>query len=131
MPIVGLGGRGLGLGVERPCPKPVSHLGGGLAKAALSDVDGPAFAGLEHSPVTAAVALDAKQAFSQGARLAAWTAAGFLLIGLLATLSLGRAAERVATEDEEHDAGGEDLPRSGRSTRLRPGCRFSGRLSRR
>jgi EmrB/QacA subfamily drug resistance transporter len=85
----------------------------GQVVSAVRDTAGAAIAGLEHSPVTAAVALDAKQAFSQGARLAAWTAAGFLLIGLLATFSLGRAAERVAADDEEREAGADDLPRAG------------------
>src|SRR5690349_10605206 len=39
---------------------------------------------------TAAVAAMAKQAFSQAGRLTAFTAAAFLTLGLLASLSLGR-----------------------------------------
>jgi hypothetical protein len=35
------------------------------------------------------IADDAKAAFSDGTRFAAWTAAGFLTLGLLSTISLG------------------------------------------
>ena len=45
---------------------------------------------LAASPRTAAVAAAAKQAFSQATRLTAFTAAAFLTLGLLASLSLGR-----------------------------------------
>ena len=45
---------------------------------------------LAASPHTAAVAAAAKQAFSQATRLTAFTAAAFLALGLLASLSLGR-----------------------------------------
>ena len=82
--------------------------------SAVRDSAGAAIAGLERSPATAVMALDAKEAFSQGARASAWTAAGFLLIGLLATLSLGRSAERGAAQDEESDLGTEDAPGSRR-----------------
>lgn len=52
------------------------------------DSAGGAIAGLEQSPETQPLAEDAKAAFSDGTRLAAYTAAGFLAVGLLATLSL-------------------------------------------
>ena len=45
---------------------------------------------LAASPRTAAVAAMAKEAFSQATRLTAFTAAAFLALGLLASLSLGR-----------------------------------------
>ena len=45
---------------------------------------------LAASPRTAAAAAAAKQAFSQATRLTAFTAAAFLALGLLASLSLGR-----------------------------------------
>jgi len=45
---------------------------------------------LAASPRTAPVAAMAKQAFSQATRLTAFTAAAFLALGLLASLSLGR-----------------------------------------
>jgi len=67
--------------------------------SAVRDSAGAAITGLERDAATAAVAQDAKAAFSHGARWAAWTAAGFLMLGFLATLSLGRKAE-----------GGEDSP---------------------
>lgn len=53
------------------------------------DSSGAAIAGLEKNPQTKAVASDAKTAFSDGTKYAAWSAAGFLVVGLLATLSLG------------------------------------------
>lgn len=56
--------------------------------SAVVDSSGGAITALESSPGTAAIADDAKSAFSEGTRYAAWSAAGFLVIGLLATLSL-------------------------------------------
>ncbi|QDZ15317.1 DHA2 family efflux MFS transporter permease subunit [Humibacter ginsenosidimutans] len=53
------------------------------------DSSGAAIAGLEKNPQTKAVASDAKIAFSDGTKYAAWSAAGFLVVGFLATLSLG------------------------------------------
>ncbi len=62
--------------------------------AAVIDSAGAAIAGLEANPQTSAAATDAKAAFSEGTRLAAFTAAGFLAVGLLATVPLGRASRR-------------------------------------
>jgi len=58
--------------------------------SAVVDSAGGAIAGLEGDPSTAPIAADAKAAFSSGTRLAAFTAAGFLVIGLIATIPLGR-----------------------------------------
>ncbi|WP_236967207.1 MFS transporter [Microbacterium aurantiacum] len=52
------------------------------------DSAGGAIAGLEESPDTAPLADAAKTAFSDGTRWAAFTAAGFLAVGLVATLAL-------------------------------------------
>ncbi|WP_433862558.1 hypothetical protein [Streptomyces sp. L7] len=52
------------------------------------------------------MAEDAKVAFSDGTRYAAFSAAGFLVVGLLASLSLGGAAgggARREPEPAEHD----------------------------
>jgi hypothetical protein len=57
--------------------------------SAVVDSAGAAIAGLEQNPQTADAAADAKAAFSDGTRLSAFTAAGFLAIGLLATIPLG------------------------------------------
>lgn len=67
--------------------------------SAVVDSSGAAIAGLEADPRTATVAADAKVAFSDGTRYAAFSAAGFLVVGLLATLSLGgvSAGARRAT----------------------------------
>ncbi|MBN9176523.1 MAG: DHA2 family efflux MFS transporter permease subunit [Microbacterium sp.] len=62
--------------------------------SSVVDSAGAAIAGLEQNPQTADAAADAKAAFSDGTRLAAFTAAGFLAIGLLATIPLGRASRR-------------------------------------
>lgn len=68
--------------------------------ASVVDSAGGAIAGLEASPDTQGIADDAKTAFSDGTRLAAFTAAGFLTIGLFATLSLGRGESRREEADE-------------------------------
>ncbi|WP_181110320.1 MULTISPECIES: DHA2 family efflux MFS transporter permease subunit [unclassified Rathayibacter] len=60
---------------------------------AVVDSSGAAIAGLAASPATADAARAAGEAFSDGTRYAAFAAAGFLAIGFLATLSLGRPAE--------------------------------------
>ncbi len=57
--------------------------------SAVVDSAGGAIAGLEADPSTADFADDAKAAFSTGTQYAAFTAAGFLVLGLLATFSLG------------------------------------------
>lgn len=75
--------------------------------SAVVDSAGAAIAGLAGNPQTAEVGDAAKQAFSDGTRLAAFTAAGFLVVGLVATIPLGRSRR----EDDEgagndEDAGG-------------------------
>ncbi|WP_430297211.1 DHA2 family efflux MFS transporter permease subunit [Sinomonas sp. B1-1] len=60
--------------------------------AAVVDSSGGAIASLAGSPATAQAASDSRVAFSEGTRLAAWSAAGFLAVGLLATLSLSGGA---------------------------------------
>lgn len=81
--------------------------------SAVVDSAGAAIAGLEAKPETAEIADDAKQAFSDGTRYAAWTAAGFLVLGLLSTISLGAGSGR-AREDE--DLGDDSVPGRGSST---------------
>ncbi len=68
--------------------------------SAVVDSAGAAIAGLEKSPETADAAADAKAAFSDGTRGSAFTAAGFLALGLLSTLSLGRAASRARSDED-------------------------------
>ena len=68
--------------------------------AAVVDSSGAAISQLAASPATAPIALDAKAAFSDGTRYAAWSAAAFLAVGLLATLSL-----RPRRESTEAGAG--------------------------
>ena len=62
---------------------------------------GAAINGLATQPGGAAVAAEAKQAFSAGTRYASWTAAGFLLIGLAASFSLRTAAGSQQPRDEQ------------------------------
>ena len=69
--------------------------------SAVVDSAGAAISGLESNAATADVADDAKAAFSEGTRYAAWTAAGFLALGLLATVSLGSTTVRTRPEDED------------------------------
>ncbi|MCI1017717.1 MFS transporter [Microbacterium sp. C5A9] len=68
--------------------------------ASVVDSAGAAISGLEAQPDTADIADDAKAAFSDGTRFAAWTAAGFLSLGLLSTISLGSGAAKRRDEDE-------------------------------
>jgi EmrB/QacA subfamily drug resistance transporter len=70
--------------------------------SSVVDSAGAAISGLEANPETAEVAADARAAFSDGTRYAAWTAAGFLGLGLLSTISLGASA-RVRTEEDTTD----------------------------
>ncbi len=58
---------------------------------------------LAASPRTAAIAVMAKQAFSQATRLTAFTAATFLALGLLASFSLGRG--NASRQTQGPDAG--------------------------
>lgn len=58
------------------------------------DSAGAAIAGLAASPDTRDLAADAREAFSDGTRAAAFTAAAFLTLGLASTLTLGAGASR-------------------------------------
>ncbi|MBP3976363.1 DHA2 family efflux MFS transporter permease subunit [Microbacterium sp. BLY] len=62
--------------------------------SAVVDSAGGAIAGLDRDPETAPLADAARSAFSDGTRYAAWTAAGFLALGLLSTITLGAARTR-------------------------------------
>ncbi|MCZ4067400.1 DHA2 family efflux MFS transporter permease subunit [Microbacterium sp. H37-C3] len=66
--------------------------------SAVVESAGGAIAGLEASPQTADIATDAKAALSDGTRAASFAAAGFLVLGLAATASLGRGARREPVE---------------------------------
>lgn len=57
--------------------------------SSVVDSSGANIAGLAADPATASIASDAKIAFSDATKYAAYSAAGFLVIGLLATISLG------------------------------------------
>lgn len=70
--------------------------------SSVVDSAGAAISGLEAQPDTAVIADDAKAAFSDGTRFAAWTAAGFLALGLLSTISLGSGVRSKG--DDEADA---------------------------
>ncbi|MBN9188841.1 MAG: DHA2 family efflux MFS transporter permease subunit [Microbacterium sp.] len=69
--------------------------------SSVVDSAGASIAGLEKSPTTKDAAADAKAAFSDGTRYAAWSAAGFLALGLAATLTLGRT--RAPREERDRD----------------------------
>jgi EmrB/QacA subfamily drug resistance transporter len=62
--------------------------------AAVIDSAGGAIAGLEANPQTADYAVDARAALSTGTASAAFWAAGFLGIALVASFSIGDSAER-------------------------------------
>lgn len=66
--------------------------------SAVVDSAGGAIAGLDQADPSGATAADARAAFSEGTRWSAYTAAAFLSLGLLATLSLGSGKRE---EDEE------------------------------
>ena len=66
--------------------------------SAVVDSSGGAIAGLAASPATAPIAADAEAAFSDATRLSAFTAGGFLVVGLLATIPLGRERRRDETD---------------------------------
>ncbi|MGN7948160.1 MFS transporter [Microbacterium sp. 22215] len=72
--------------------------------SSVVDSAGGAISGLEANPETAAIADDAKEAFSDGTRFAAWTAAGFLAVGLLSTISLGAGAGAGARGRNDDEA---------------------------
>lgn len=67
--------------------------------SAVVDSAGGAIAGLSANPETEAFGAAAEAAFSDGTRASAFTAAGFLLVGLAATFSLG--AGRRQEEDAQ------------------------------
>jgi EmrB/QacA subfamily drug resistance transporter len=71
--------------------------------SSVVDSAGAAIAGLAANPQTAAVADAAKSAFSEGTRLSAFAATGFLVIGLIATFSLS-GARRPAPESDGGDS---------------------------
>ncbi|WP_144834539.1 MULTISPECIES: DHA2 family efflux MFS transporter permease subunit [Microbacterium] len=64
------------------------------------DSAGAAIGGLAASPQTQDLAIDARAAFSDGTRAAAFTAAAFLTLGLASTLTLGAGARRREPEKE-------------------------------
>lgn len=82
--------------------------------ASVVDSAGGAIAGLEEQPATAAIADDAKAAFSDGTRYAAWTAAAFLSLGLLSTISLGAAGGSPAPSSAPGEGRGEGSSRRSR-----------------
>ena len=57
--------------------------------AAVVDSSGAAIQGLEKDPATIPIADKAKDAFSTATSVSAYSAAGFLALGFVATLSLG------------------------------------------
>lgn len=78
--------------------------------SAVVDSAGGAIPGLEANPQTAEIADAAKSAFSAGTRFSAFAAAGFLVVGLAATFSLGsgrrseepvEAAPNLLSKDNE------------------------------
>lgn len=87
----------------------IPGLPGGQRAALVAGVKqsaGAVIGQLAASPRTAAVAAMAKQAFSQATRLTAFTAAVFLALGLLASLSLGHgnAYHQAQCPDAGHNA---------------------------
>lgn len=73
------------------------------------DSAGAAIVGLAQSPQTQGAAADARAAFSDGTRAAAFTAAGFLTLGLASTLALGAGGSRRHPKDARvHEAGKTD-----------------------
>jgi hypothetical protein len=71
--------------------------------SAVVDSAGAAIPGLVADPSTAPAGEAAEAAFSDATRAAAWTAAGFLVLGLGASLTLGRAGSpRVREREAAH-----------------------------
>ncbi|MDQ1129220.1 DHA2 family efflux MFS transporter permease subunit [Microbacterium sp. SORGH_AS_0888] len=66
--------------------------------SAVVDSAGAAIPPLLANPETRATGQAAASAFSDGTRIAAWTAAGFLVLGLGASFSLGGARRREETD---------------------------------
>ncbi|BDZ42241.1 MFS transporter [Paraoerskovia sediminicola] len=76
------------------------------AVTAVVDSSGGAIAGLDADPATQPVAEAARESLTDGARWSAYAAAGFLLLGLAATFSLGsggRREDRGGDEDSENE----------------------------
>ncbi|WP_052366727.1 MFS transporter [Paraoerskovia marina] len=73
--------------------------------SAVVDSSGGAIAGLAADPATADVADDARESLTRGTQYSAWAASGFLVLGLLATLSLGRREEDGETDPGQGSAG--------------------------
>ncbi len=71
---------------------------------AVQQSAGAVIAGLAHNPQTALIAEYARDAFSEATRWTAFCAAAFLILGLLASLSLGRGSA-LRTEEGEGEAG--------------------------
>ena len=69
--------------------------------SAVVDSAGAAISGLAANPATAAVADAARVAFTDATRYAAFSAAGFLVLGFLASLSLGRSNDVVGAGLED------------------------------
>jgi len=78
--------------------------------SAVVDSAGGAIRELGDDPRTAVALEPARQAFSDGTRYAAFTAAGFLLIGLAASFSLGSGRRRRVGDEEAEGAGREVEP---------------------
>jgi EmrB/QacA subfamily drug resistance transporter len=78
--------------------------------SSVVDSAGAAIPGLIADPATAATGKAAAAAFSDATRIAAWTAAGFLVLGLGASLSLGRGREEGAESAREVTRTASDSP---------------------
>ncbi len=72
---------------------------------------GSAIIGLKANPQTEQAATAAADAFTQGTKFAAFTAAGFLCIGFAATLSLGSGSRRKPGEEDPETAETAETPR--------------------
>ena len=75
--------------------------------AAVVDSAGGAIPALANDPSTAVAYEPARQAFSDGTRYAAFTAAGFLMIGLAASFSLGSGRRRRDLDGDADEVPGE------------------------
>ena len=77
---------------------------------AVKDSAGAAIPGLAANPGTAAAAEPARVAFTAASRVAALTAAGFLVIGLVASLSLGNPRRRRSIDGSADQSKPIDAP---------------------
>lgn len=78
--------------------------------SAVVDSAGAAIAGLDQNPATADAADAARAAFSDGTKAAAFTAAGFVGVGLIATIGLG------SRRREPEGAGGDILSKTNKQS---------------